>query len=265
MRRVRSRSFRRYDEPGPPASRRRDRRYGIRWSGTGEVTLVFPGPDAHVRRVGPHFGQVCRSWHMASSTSTGTRDGVVCGRCERSLKISYDRQPSPVTPTSSKSWDCTCQVFPSPGLERGGCRCFPAAGTSARGRRRTSSAEQRPFPPTATGGSVPLGLMTPPSPQTGAVQPGRSLGPASRSAVAAVPVRCDGSHRRPLGGWTGRRWRNGIPAGRGRRRIGFQPAGGGPGDGPSSTPQAAAAPRPCVPAGTLRGRRSCRTMRCPRC
>jgi hypothetical protein len=31
--------------------------YDVRWSDTDEVTLVFPGPDAHVRHAGPKPGR----------------------------------------------------------------------------------------------------------------------------------------------------------------------------------------------------------------
>ncbi|GAA2539915.1 hypothetical protein GCM10010423_42240 [Streptomyces levis] len=50
--------------------------YDVRWSDTGAVTLVFPGPDAHIRQAGaqgPAFDGAGRQGHPRPGASPGHR------------------------------------------------------------------------------------------------------------------------------------------------------------------------------------------------
>ncbi len=91
----------RHEDGSPP--------YAVRWLDTGEVTLVFPGPDAHVEAPGTGpgaAGEVGRTWRIQISLShdgrSTTAQAVLVGGTPDHLtsvgraKRDPDDEPEPV-------------------------------------------------------------------------------------------------------------------------------------------------------------------------
>ena len=63
--------------------------YDVRWSDTDEVTLVFPGPDAHIRHIEPRPGS---TGEQANAASAGTAPGRAPNPGDVGRRIAAERR-----------------------------------------------------------------------------------------------------------------------------------------------------------------------------